>query len=245
MTGEADAISKHTDAILETTELGDRHNMGFSGSSVSGGQGLGIVVAVGEHTELGKIAKLIQAVENRTSPLQNTVHKLTKTLMQVSAGIVVFTLVVGIIQAGELSIASITSVLSTSIALAVASIPDALPAVLSIVLTIGAAKMAKNKGLIKSLNSVETLGSTSYICSDKTGTLTKNEMTVTHFYTNGQYYEVSGLGYTPEGKFVVFLMKSKSLHIRPLLQVHFCVTSLLSKKSKENSCLLVIQLKLP
>ncbi|MEG1219974.1 MAG: cation-transporting P-type ATPase, partial [Lactococcus sp.] len=103
-------------------------------------------------------------------------------------------------QAGELSIASITSVLSTSIALAVASIPDALPAVLSIVLTIGAAKMAKNKGLIKSLNSVETLGSTSYICSDKTGTLTKNEMTVTHFYTNGQYYEVSGLGYTPEGE---------------------------------------------
>ncbi|WP_308004710.1 cation-transporting P-type ATPase [uncultured Lactococcus sp.] len=200
LTGEADAISKHTDAILETTELGDRHNMGFSGSSVSGGQGLGIVVAVGEHTELGKIAKLIQAVENRTSPLQNTVHKLTKTLMLVSAGIVVFTLVVGIIQAGELSITSITSVLSTSIALAVASIPDALPAVLSIVLTIGAAKMAKNKGLIKSLNSVETLGSTSYICSDKTGTLTKNEMTVTHFYTNGQYYEVSGLGYTPEGE---------------------------------------------
>lgn len=120
--------------------------------------------------------------------------------MQVSAAIVVFTLVVGIIQAGELSITSITSVLSTSIALAVASIPDALPAVLSIVLTIGAAKMAKNKGLIKSLNSVETLGSTSYICSDKTGTLTKNEMTVTHFYTNGQYYEVSGLGYTPEGE---------------------------------------------
>ncbi|EKF52201.1 cation-translocating P-type ATPase [Lactococcus garvieae] len=200
LTGEADAISKKTDAILENTELGDRYNMGFSGSTVSGGQGLGVVVAVGEHTELGKIAKLIQAVENRTSPLQNTVHRLTKTLMQVSAGIVIFTLVVGIIQAGELSISSITSVLSTSIALAVASIPDALPAVLSIVLTIGAAKMAKNKGLIKSLNSVETLGGTSYICSDKTGTLTKNEMTVTHFYTNGQYYEVSGLGYSPQGE---------------------------------------------
>lgn len=200
LTGEADAISKKTEPIPENTELGDRYNMGFSGSTVSGGQGLGVVVAVGEQTELGKIATLIQAVENRTSPLQNTVHKLTKTLMQVSAAIVVFTLAVGIIQAGELSISSITSVLSTSIALAVASIPDALPAVLSIVLTIGAAKMAKNKGLIKSLNSVETLGSTSYICSDKTGTLTKNEMTVTHFYTNGQYYEVSGLGYSPKGE---------------------------------------------
>lgn len=200
LTGEPDAIPKSTDVITETVEIGDRLNMGFSGSTVSNGQGIGIVVATGENTELGNIAKMIQAVDVKESPLQTTINKLTKVLMKVSAGVVVFTFIIGIIRAGEFSINSITSVLSTSIALAVASIPDALPAVLSIVLTIGAAKMAKNKGLIKSLSSVETLGSTSYICSDKTGTLTKNEMTVTKFYDNGQFHEVTGLGYNPNGQ---------------------------------------------
>ncbi len=200
LTGEADAIEKNTEAINEDAELGDRTNMGFSGSTVSNGQGIGVVVAAGANTELGNIAQMIESVETKPSPLQNTVNRLTKTLMWVSAGVVVFTLIAGIIQAGELSFESIGSVLSTSIALAVASIPDALPAVLSIVLTIGASSMAKNKGLIKSLNSVETLGATSYICSDKTGTLTKNEMTVVQYYANGHKYEVTGLGYTPKGE---------------------------------------------
>lgn len=199
LTGEADAISKHTAALTEIVGIGDRLNMGFSGSTVTNGQGIGVVVGTGANTELGAIAQLIQSVEGKKSPLQQTVNQLTKTLMKLSGGIVVFTFVVGMIRAGELSIDSLTSVLSTSIALAVASIPDALPAVLSIVLTIGATNMAKNKGLVKSLASVETLGSTSYICSDKTGTLTKNEMTVVKFYSNGQRYTVSGLGYAPQG----------------------------------------------
>lgn len=200
LTGEPDAIEKTTAAISEDVEVGDQTNMGFSGSTVSNGQGLGVIVAVGENTELGNIARLIQNVAPKISPLQNTINKLTKTLMKVSAGIVLLTFVIGIIRAGEISIDSLASILSTSIALAVASIPDALPAVLSIVLTIGAAKMAHNRGLIKSLSSVETLGSTSYICSDKTGTLTKNEMTVTKYYTDGQFFEVAGLGYDPHGK---------------------------------------------
>lgn len=199
LTGEADAIRKHTEALTEVVEIGDRVNMGFSGSTVTNGQGLGVVVGTGSNTELGTIAQLIQSVGVKKSPLQRTVNKLTKTLMKISGGIVIFTFIVGIIRAGELSIDSLTSVLSTSIALAVASIPDALPAVLSIVLTIGATNMVKNKGLVKSLSSVETLGSTSYICSDKTGTLTKNEMTVVEFYANGQSYTVSGLGYAPTG----------------------------------------------
>lgn len=200
LTGEADAIEKDMEAISEDVELGDRTNMGFSGSTVSNGQGVGVVVAAGANTELGNIAQMIESVETKPSPLQNTVNRLTKTLMVVSGIIVIFTIIAGIIQAGELSFESIGSVLSTSIALAVASIPDALPAVLSIVLTIGASSMAKNKGLIKSLNSVETLGATSYICSDKTGTLTKNEMTVVQYYANGHKYEVSGLGYNPNGE---------------------------------------------
>jgi len=200
LTGEADAIEKDTEAINEDAELGDRTNMGFSGSTVSNGQGVGVVVAVGQQTELGNIAQMIESVETKPSPLQNTINRLTKTLMWVSGAVVVFTIIAGIVQAGELSFESIGSVLSTAIALAVASIPDALPAVLSIVLTIGASAMAKNKGLIKSLNSVETLGATSYICSDKTGTLTKNEMTVVQYYANGHKYQVSGLGYNPNGE---------------------------------------------
>ncbi|KRO00120.1 cation-translocating P-type ATPase [Companilactobacillus kimchiensis] len=213
LTGEPDAIPKNTEALQGTVEIGDQANMGFSGSTVSNGQGIGLVVATGENTELGNIARLIQSVDVKDSPLQTTINKLTKILMKFSAGIVVLTFVIGIIRAGEFSINSITSVLSTSIALAVASIPDALPAVLSIVLTIGAAKMAKNKGLIKSLSSVETLGSTSYICSDKTGTLTKNEMTVTKFYENGNFHEVAGLGYTPTGKITGQLSPQPSIFL--------------------------------
>ncbi|MEJ1319413.1 HAD-IC family P-type ATPase, partial [Latilactobacillus sakei] len=105
-------------------------------------------------------------------------------------------------QTGSLSFAALAESLSTAIALAVAAIPDALPAVLSIVLTIGATMLAKNNGLIKSLNSVETLGATSYIASDKTGTLTKNEMTVTRFYANGASYVVEGDGYEPVGEII-------------------------------------------
>lgn len=200
LTGEADAIIKTTVAINEEVEIGDQKNMGFSGSVVSSGQGIGLVVATGVHTELGKISQLMKNVLVKQSPLQETVKKLTKTLMKISAGIVVLTFIFGLISSGELSVASVTTVFSTSIALAVASIPDALPVVLSIVLTIGAVKMSKNKGLIKTLSSVETLGSTSYICSDKTGTLTQNEMTVTKFHANGQSYKVEGLGYHTTGE---------------------------------------------
>lgn len=200
LTGEADAIIKNIEVINENVEIGDQTNMGFSGSIVSNGQGIGIVVATGENTELGKISQLMKDEGIKSSPLQETVKKLTKTLMKISAGIVLLTFVFGLISSGEFSINSITSVFSTSIALAVASIPDALPVVLSIVLTIGAVKMSKNKGLIKTLSSVETLGSTSYICSDKTGTLTQNEMTVTKFYANGQLYNVDGLGYRSIGE---------------------------------------------
>ncbi|WP_312682743.1 cation-translocating P-type ATPase [Lactococcus taiwanensis] len=199
LTGEADAIIKITAAINEEVEIGDQKNMGFSGSVVSSGQGIGLVVATGVHTELGKISQLMKNVSVKQSPLQETVKKLTKTLMKISAGIVVLTFIFGLISSGELSVASVTTVFSTSIALAVASIPDALPVVLSIVLTIGAVKMSKNKGLIKTLSSVETLGSTSYICSDKTGTLTQNEMTVTKFHANGHSYKVEGLGYHTTG----------------------------------------------
>ncbi|MGO2644595.1 MAG: cation-translocating P-type ATPase [Lactococcus cremoris] len=218
LTGEADAVIKTSEIISEKVEIGDQRNMGFSGSVVSSGQGTGIVVATGENTELGKISQLMKEEGVRQSPLQKTVQKLTKTLMKISAGIVVLTFVFGLISSGEFSINSITSVFSTSIALAVASIPDALPVVLSIVLTIGAVKMSKNKGLIKTLSSVETLGSTSYICSDKTGTLTQNEMTVTKFYANGQLYTVEGLGYDIKGGVSLISQENKEKNFEQFME---------------------------
>ena len=218
LTGEADAVIKTSEIISEKVEIGDQRNMGFSGSVVSSGQGTGIVVATGENTELGKISQLMKEEGVRQSPLQKTVQKLTKTLMKISAGIVVLTFVFGLISSGEFSINSITSVFSTSIALAVASIPDALPVVLSIVLTIGAVKMSKNKGLIKTLSSVETLGSTSYICSDKTGTLTQNEMTVTKFYANGQLYTVEGLGYDIKGGVSLISQENKEKNFEKFME---------------------------
>lgn len=218
LTGEADAVIKTSEIISEKVEIGDQRNMGFSGSVVSSGQGTGIVVATGENTELGKISQLMKEEGVRQSPLQKTVQKLTKTLMKISAGIVVLTFVFGLISSGEFSINSITSVFSTSIALAVASIPDALPVVLSIVLTIGAFKMSKNKGLIKTLSSVETLGSTSYICSDKTGTLTQNEMTVTKFYANGQLYTVEGLGYDIKGGVSLISQENKEKNFEQFME---------------------------
>ncbi|WP_203626749.1 cation-translocating P-type ATPase [Lacticaseibacillus mingshuiensis] len=206
LTGEAEPVRKQTHALDEDAQLGDRTNMGYSGAMVTHGNGLGLVVATGMDTELGKIATLLTQVKTKKTPIELTINALTKKLMLVAMAIVAFTLGLELFKAyqatGALSFAAIAESLSTAIALAVAAIPDALPAVLSIVLTIGATMLAKNNGLIKSLNSVETLGATSYIASDKTGTLTKNQMTVTRFFANGARYQVEGDGYEPVGEII-------------------------------------------
>jgi Ca2+-transporting ATPase len=201
LTGEAEPISKQTHALTDV-ELGDRTNMGYSGAMVTHGNGLGVVVATGMRTELGKIADLLASVPTKKTPIERTITKLTKRLMVVA--IVFLTLGLELFKAyqttGTLSLTAVAESLSTAIALAVAAIPDALPAVLSIVLTIGATMLARNNGLIKSLNAVETLGATSFIASDKTGTLTQNQMTVTRFWANGAAFTVEGSGYDPVGE---------------------------------------------
>lgn len=206
LTGEADAIAKQTHALTEEVQLGDRTNMGYSGAMITHGNGLAVVVATGMQTELGKIATLLNQVQDKKTPIEQTINALTKKLMVVAISIVFLTLGLEMFKAyqttGTLSLTALAEALSTAIALAVAAIPDALPAVLSIVLTIGATMLAKNNGLIKSLNSVETLGATSFIASDKTGTLTKNQMTVTRFYANGATFQVEGNGYEPIGEII-------------------------------------------
>ncbi len=204
LTGESDPITKIVEELPEKTDLGDRKNMGYSGSTVTNGNGYAVVTATGMDTELGKIAELLNDDDNQKTPIEKTVDDLTHKLMFVAIGVVLFTLVAGSLKTwlvtGTFSFTSFAAILSTAIALAVAAIPDALPAVLSIVLTIGATSLTKSKGLIKSLNSVETLGSTTFIASDKTGTLTKNEMTVTKFFTKGIEFDVEGRGYNPLGE---------------------------------------------
>ncbi|MHA3067225.1 cation-translocating P-type ATPase [Lacticaseibacillus saniviri] len=203
LTGEAEPINKQTHALDEDVPLGDRTNMGFSGSMVTHGNAIAVVTGTGMATELGHIATLLDQVPDQRTPIERAVARLTKVLMRIAISLVFFTLAVELIKTyvenGGISFDAFINSLSPSIAIAVAAIPDALPVVLSIVLTIGAATLAKNRGLVKTLNSVETLGATNFIASDKTGTLTKNQMTVTRFYANGATFSVEGSGYAPAG----------------------------------------------
>lgn len=203
LTGEAEPVNKQTHTI-EASELGDRTNMGYSGSMVTHGTGIGVVVATGMQTELGQIATLLNAAKPTKTPIERTVNKLSQRLMACALVVVAFTLGLELFKAyqesGSLSMTAVAESLSTAIALAVAAIPDALPAVLAIVLTIGANRLSRHNGLIKSLNAVETLGATSFVASDKTGTLTQNQMTVTHFWANGEHFSVEGSGFDPVGE---------------------------------------------
>jgi Ca2+-transporting ATPase len=197
LTGESVPVEKQT-AALEGSELaiGDRKNMAYAGTVVTYGRGRGVVVATGMQTEFGKIAKLLQSVETGKTPLQQNLDKVGHLLAR--AAIVVVLLIVAL---GFLRGQPLLEMLIFGIALAVAVVPEALPAVVTISLAIGVQRMVKRNALIRRLPAVETLGCTSVICSDKTGTLTKDEMTVRKIFIASQMLDVSGSGYEPHGKF--------------------------------------------
>ncbi len=182
LTGESVPVEKQTNKLeSEEVELGDRTNMLFSSSLVTYGRGKGIVVETGMNTEVGKIAGMINAVEDQETPLQTKLNKLGKTLGIVAIIVCIIIFAIGIIQGKE-----ILSMFMTAVSLAVAAIPEGLVAVSTIVLAIGVQKMVKKHAIVKKLPSVETLGSATVICSDKTGTLTQNKMTVEKIYINGK-----------------------------------------------------------
>ena len=183
LTGESVPVTKLINILQLQKEqkdipLGDRKNMLYSGSTIAYGRGKAIVTAIGMETEIGKIAKSLQQAEKDQTPLQKKMGELSKTLTKLVVGICILVLIVGIIRKGALTGQIFLDTFLTAIALAVAAIPEGLPAVVTIILSIGVTAMSKRKALIRKLNAVETLGCIQVICSDKTGTLTQNKMTV-------------------------------------------------------------------
>ncbi|NTU97124.1 MAG: cation-translocating P-type ATPase [Chlorobiaceae bacterium] len=175
---------------------GDRKNMVFAGTSISYGRAVAVVTETGMQTEFGRIAALLQTVESEKTPLQKNLDKVGTALAKAASVIVLFIVILGFFR-GQPFI----EILIFGIALAVAVVPEALPAVVTISLALGVQRMVKRNALIRRLPVVETLGSTTVICSDKTGTLTRDEMTVRAFHVSGRLVEVSGSGYVPEGEF--------------------------------------------
>jgi Ca2+-transporting ATPase len=199
LTGESVPVEKHVQPLgRDNLPLGDRRNMVYAGTSVTYGRGRALVVATGMRTEFGKIAQMLQTVETVRTPLQQNLDRVGGALARAAFMVVALIVALGLLRGQP-----IIDMLIFGIALAVAVVPEALPAVVTISLAIGVQKMAKRHALIRRLPAVETLGSTSVICSDKTGTLTKDEMTVRQVCTAGQCFAVSGAGYAPEGEFLI------------------------------------------
>jgi Ca2+-transporting ATPase len=197
LTGESVPVVKSSE-VLDSHELalGDRKNMVYMGTSVVSGKGYAIITATGLSSEIGKIARFLQESEQEETPLQKQLGKLGTHLVWICLAIIAVVFALGLMRGLDpLKMALI------SLSLAVAAIPEGLPAVVTIALSIGVKKMARRKALVRRLSSVETLGSTSIICSDKTGTLTQNKMSVRSIWSGGQWYEVEGVGYRPEGAF--------------------------------------------
>mgnify|MGYP000677874340 FL=1 len=219
LTGESVPVEKHADITFDKdTALGDRINMAYSSTIVSYGRGKGIVVGTGHDTEIGKIATMIQNIEDENTPLQKKLDQLGKVL-----GIVVIAVCIVVFGVGLLYGTSILDMFMTSISLAVAAIPEGLAAIVTIVLALGMNRMVERNAIVKKLLSVETLGTTTYICSDKTGTLTQNEMTVVKAYTDDKVIDISGTGYEPKGKFTIgdkeISNPTESININTLLSI--------------------------
>ncbi|NOT04994.1 MAG: cation-translocating P-type ATPase [Anaerolineales bacterium] len=217
LTGESLPVQKNAATVLEkNVPLGDRKNTAFMGTLVNYGRGRGVVTSTGMHTQLGLIATMLQNVETEETPLQRRLDQLGRSLSIGSLILVAVVFIVALINQtniGELFTSplgyfgefaeQITEVFIIAISLAIAAVPEGLPAVVTISLALGMREMIQRHALIRKLSSVETLGSATVICSDKTGTLTQNEMTVTRLWADNQFVHVTGTGYAPNGEFQI------------------------------------------
>ncbi|HQE93833.1 MAG TPA: cation-translocating P-type ATPase [Anaerolineae bacterium] len=214
LTGESVPVNKNAQHVLDPTAgLGDQHNMAFMSTTITYGRGQGVVVGTGMKTAIGQIAELIQSVEEEDTPLQKKLDAVGKTLGIASLAICGLVFLVGMLRP-VLTGATVgwdfqrwiehsKEFFMLAVSLAIAAVPEGLPAVVTICLALGMQEMVKRHALIRRLPAVETLGAATVICSDKTGTLTQNQMTTTRIWADGHTYEVTGRGYTPEGEFVL------------------------------------------
>lgn len=203
LTGEAHAVQKEADLHLsEETSLGDRINLVFQGTEVVQGRAKVLVTNTGMKTELGRIAEMLQAVESEPTPLQQRMSQLGNVLVTGSLVLVAVVILVGLIRTGW-NFETFISLVEVSLSMAVAVVPEGLPAVITVTLALGTQRMVRRNALIRKLPAVETLGSVTTICSDKTGTLTQNKMVVQQVATVNQKFQVTGEGYTPEGEFIL------------------------------------------
>jgi len=213
LTGESVPVEKSTQAVAEHASIGDRKCLAYSGTLVTYGQGQGVVVATGDHTEIGRISGLLQKVHVLTTPLLKQMATFAKWLTMAIGVVAAMTFLYGVL----LQSYSMSDMFLAAVGLAVAGIPEGLPAIMTITLAIGVQRMAKKNAIIRRLPAVETLGSVTVICSDKTGTLTRNEMTVQTVVTAARTCEVNGVGYGPHGTFTI---NNKEINVDefPLLQ---------------------------
>lgn len=218
LTGESVPVEKDAEAVFaEDVSLGDRANMAYMSTIVAYGRGKGVVVGTGHDTEIGKIATMIQTYEDESTPLQKKLNQLGKMLGTITLLVCAAVFGLGVFQKRDL-----LEMFLTAISLAVAAVPEGLPAIVTIVLALGMNRMVQRNAIVKRLLAVETLGTTTYICSDKTGTLTQNEMTVVKAYTDGKVIEVTGIGYEPKGEFKIedkVINPEESANVNMLLSI--------------------------
>ncbi len=194
LTGESLPVGKQSDPIAHDTILAERKNLAFAGALVTKGQAEGVVCAIGDGTETGRIGQLIASADDLTTPLTRKIAHLSRLLLWAILAVAVLAFVIGVLRGNPPA-----QMFMAAVALAVGAIPEGLPAAVTIVLAIGVSRMAKRQAIIRRLPAVETLGSTTVICSDKTGTLTENQMTVREVHADGCAYLVTGTGYDPTG----------------------------------------------
>lgn len=200
LTGESESVLKDPRTLTGDPALGDRLNMVFSGTAVTRGRGRAVVTATGMATEMGKVARLLGRTEAQSTPLQREVARIGRALGVAVVVIAVVVVAAILLTTDVQDTADLVAVLLVGVSLAVAAVPEGLPAVLSVVLAVGVRRMAARQAIVKKLSSVETLGSASVICTDKTGTLTRNEMTIEKVVTGSGEVDVTGSGYAPEGE---------------------------------------------
>ncbi|WP_071459391.1 calcium-translocating P-type ATPase, SERCA-type [Bacillus massilinigeriensis] len=197
LTGESLPVAKVTEPLKKADPgIGDMENMAFMGTMVTRGNGMGVVVATGMKTAMGRIADLLQNAESMDTPLQHRLEQLGKILITVALLLTLLVVGVGILQGHDLY-----TMFLAGVSLAVAAIPEGLPAIVTVALSLGVQRMIRKRAIVRKLPAVETLGCASVICSDKTGTLTQNKMTVTHAWSGGKTWMIDGSGYKPEGSF--------------------------------------------